>query len=261
VEVPVNYERFLSIVQREAGLDTEAAEQAVQATLETLSERLFAGPARTLARLLPAEVERWITPRGARDVFGADEFLRRVATREGVPVPAAEAHVPAVFYAMSRALTAPEFETMAGELPRDYDRLLAEARRPPVEVLPLDDFLRRVADRAGTDLETARLASEAVLETLAERLAGGEVSDLRKELPPELRGAMERGVEHTGGVARGMSLEEFLALVAVREGVPPVEALEHDRAVFATLRDAVTDKAFHDLTSELPKEYLELARP
>ncbi|MCW2565962.1 MAG: hypothetical protein JWN54_59 [Mycobacterium sp.] len=260
-EVAVNEERVIALVQREAGLDAPGAEGAVRATLSTLAERLLPGEAGTVAGLLPEGIGRWASPRGERETFGADEFLRRTAERSGTDVDSAELRVRAVFYALSRALTAPEFATMVGELPKDYGPLLTGARRPPVEVLPVEEFLRRVADRAWIDLATALTASEAVLETLGERLAGGEVVDLRKELPPELRPAMERGLARTGETARGMSLEEFLATVAVREGVPVEDALEHDRAVFATLRDAFTDKAFADMSSELPAEYLALARP
>jgi uncharacterized protein (DUF2267 family) len=257
----VNEERFIALVQREAGLDAPGAEQAARATLSTLAERLLPGEARTLAGLLPDRLATWVSPRDERETFGADEFLRRAAERSGTDADSVEPRVRAVFYALSRALTAPEFATMAAELPKDYRPLLDGARRPPLEVLPVEEFLSRVADRAWIDLPQALTASEAVLETLGERLAGGEVRDLRKELPPELRPAMERGLARTGGTARGMSLEEFLATVALREGVPLEEALEHDRAVFATLRDAFTDKAFSDMSSELPTEYLALARP
>jgi uncharacterized protein (DUF2267 family) len=260
-EVTVNDERFISIVQREAGVDTPAAEQAARATLQTLSERLMDGVRRRLAGVLPEQAARWITSARDRETFGADEFLRRTAVRAGTGTDGAELLATAVFYALGRALTAPDFETMAAELPEEYDPLLAPARRPPVDILPVEDFLRRVADRAGVDVATARAASEAVLETLGERLAGGEVDDLRKELPPELREPMVRGNDHTGGQAHRMSLAEFLTLAAMREGVPLAEALEHDRAVFSTLRDAFTEKAFSDMSAELPKDYLELARP
>jgi uncharacterized protein (DUF2267 family) len=256
----VNEERFLALVRREAGLDGPGAEQAVRATLETLAERLLPGEARTVAGLLPGTLATWVSPRGERDTFGAEEFLRRAAERDGVGPDTAEPRVRAVFYALSRALTAPEFATMAAELPKDYGPLL-DGARPPVDVLPVEEFLSRVADRAWIDPVMALAASEAVLETLGERLAGGEVVDLRKELPPELRPAMERGLARSGESARGMSLEQFLATVALREGVPLEDALEHDRAVFATLRDAFTDKAFADMSSELPAEYLALARP
>jgi uncharacterized protein (DUF2267 family) len=257
----VNDERFISIVQREAAVDRSTAERAAQAALQTLSERLMTGERRSVAELLPDQAARWLTSATDRERFGAEEFLRRTAVRAGLDVDGAERVTQAVFYALSRALTAPDFETMASELPAEYDPLLAPARRPPVDVLPVEEFLSRVADRAGIDVPSALAASEAVLETLGERLAGGEVDDLRKELPPELREAIVRGNEHTGGLATSMSLEEFLVLTALREGVPLEAAIEHDRAVFSTLRDAFTDKAFADMSSELPKEYLELARP
>jgi uncharacterized protein (DUF2267 family) len=44
--------------------------------------------------------------------------------------------------------------------------------------MPLEQFLQWVADRRGFDTETARRAAEAVLETLGERIAGGEMDDL-----------------------------------------------------------------------------------
>jgi uncharacterized protein (DUF2267 family) len=59
-----------------------------------------------------------------------------------------------------------------------------------------------------------------------------------------------------------MSLDAFLRLVAEREGVPPDKAREHTRAVFATLREAVSEKEFSDITNQLPKEFdAVLARP
>ena len=51
-----------------------------------------------------------------------------------------------------------------------------------------------------------------------------------------------------------MPLERFLERVAGREGVPPEEAGEHARAVFATLREAVGEE-FYDVTVQLPPEY------
>jgi uncharacterized protein (DUF2267 family) len=58
-----------------------------------------------------------------------------------------------------------------------------------------------------------------------------------------------------------MSLDEFLALVAEREGAPGADPREHARAVVVTLRDAVTPKAFRDVESELPREYAVLTAP
>ncbi|WP_425545102.1 DUF2267 domain-containing protein [Dactylosporangium roseum] len=104
----------------------------------------------------------------------------------------------------------------------------------------------------------ALAVSEAVLETLAERIAGGEVDDLVKELPGDLRPALERGRARSGGQGRRMSLAEFLDLVAERADVTPGEARRYGAAVLATVHDAVTEKEFLDLLSELPKSYVEL---
>jgi uncharacterized protein (DUF2267 family) len=255
----MDHERFLAIVEREAGVDRQEAERATRATLETLSVRLSEGLARSVAEKLPEELAQWIRPRGAREKLSAEEFLQRVAEREGTDVATAERHARAVFLALGRALTAPDFEDLTRELPKDFRPLLEEALRPPAPVVPIEEFLRRVADRAGVDTEAARRASEAVLETLAERLAGGEVDDLRKQLPTELHDALRRGKERTHGVARKMSLEQFLGAVAEREGVSVDEAREHARGLFLTLRDALTEKEYSDIWSELPRQYEVLA--
>lgn len=47
-----------------------------------------------------------------------------------------------------------------------------------------------------------------------------------------------------------------------RRGVTIAEAREHARAVFATLREAITEQELSDTTDRLPKEYAAiLARP
>jgi uncharacterized protein (DUF2267 family) len=96
-----------------------------------------------------------------------------------------------------------------------------------------------------------------VLETLAERIAGGEVDDLAGYLPDRLRLPLERGKQSSGGKARGMSLDEFVGRVADREDASWEDALEHARAVFATLREALPDKEWSDVVAELPRAYSE----
>jgi uncharacterized protein (DUF2267 family) len=121
--------------------------------------------------------------------------------------------------------------------------------------MSFDDFIDSVARRAGLDTEGARRASEAVLEALAGRISGGEVDDLVTRLPARFRPALERGKLRSHGVARRMSLDEFLQRIADLEGTTPDQAEEHARAVFATLRQTVGEKEFRDVTAQLPKEY------
>jgi uncharacterized protein (DUF2267 family) len=165
----------------------------------------------------------------------------------------AERDARAVFAALGQAVTPGELDDMAAELPKDFAPLLP--RGPGFEVLPADAFVQRVAERAGLDDAAARRATDAVLETLAERISGGEVEDLVSRLPVALHAPLNRGVARTGGAPQRLSLEEFLQRVAEREGANVVDARNLARAVFATLRDAVGDDEFFDITPQLPNEY------
>jgi uncharacterized protein (DUF2267 family) len=256
---PAEYEQFIKTIQHKAGVSWDDAERAAQVTLSILAERLSAGEARDIAKQLPGDLGRWLEGGAGAEPFHADEFVRRVAAREDVDTDTAELEVRAVFAALARAVSVDELEDMVSELPKDFVPLLAESGqvrdKAPEEIVPAEEFVARVADRAGLDSERARIATEAVLETLGERIAGGEVTDLAGELAPELRPAIERGSDRSGGKAEKMSLEHFIERVAEREGVSPSDARDHTRAVFATLREAISEKEFDDMAAELPVKY------
>jgi uncharacterized protein (DUF2267 family) len=253
----MNYDRFIAIVQRDAEVPDEATAQKVaRAVLETLSERLMAGLIKSIRAQLPEEIAKDLSLMRPHQSFGADEFLRRVAERADADTATAERCTKAVFLALSRALEPEYFRALLGELSKDFRPLTEKARRPANQ---LREFLRRVADRTGLDEERALVVTEAVLETLAERIVGGEVDDLIKELPRDLRPALERGKERSGGQGRKMNLGEFLTLVAERAGVGPDQARDYAGAVLATIHDAVTEKEYRDLLSELPRSYVALS--
>jgi uncharacterized protein (DUF2267 family) len=261
-EAAGDYERFIDTVSQAAELRPDAAVRAAQAVLQTLAERLSAGEARDIAAQLPAELASWLATSTPAESFDVDEFLRRIGERENVDPATAERHARAVLAALAQTITAEEFEDMVAELPKTFGQLLPRARGELVEVMPADLFVERVAERAGLDFEAARRAVDAVLETLAERLAGGEVADLLSQLPVQLHGPLRRGDALSNGAARRMKLDQFLRNVAEREGVTPAEARAHARAVFATLREAITPKEWSDVTVQLPDEYTAvLARP
>jgi uncharacterized protein (DUF2267 family) len=255
------YERFITTIEQRAGISWIDAERAARATLQTLAERISGGQARQLAEDLPQHLRRWLLADGedAAD-FGVGEFIRRVAEREGVGPETAEQHARAVLIALARLVRGEEITRLAAQLPSEYKRILyepAKRRRDPAapEVVSLETFLNRVARRSALGLPEAHGSSETVLETLAERIAGGDADDIAEQLPEELRQALERGKERTGGKAQRMSLDEFITRIAERQGVSYEQALDHTRAVFATLRETLTDKEFSDLLSELPRGY------
>jgi uncharacterized protein (DUF2267 family) len=258
------YERFIVTIQQKAGISWAEAERAARATLQTLGERISRGQARDLAEELPTHLGAWLLDSGDPDAEPLDvaEFIRRVAEREDVDRDTAEQHARAVFIALARLVRRDEIADLLAELPKDYAPLFRDAAqrvREPVapETLSYEQFIRRVADHAALYPEAATPAAEAVLETLAERIAGGEVDDLAEYLPPELRPALDRGKERSGGKARRMSLDEFVGRIADREGVTWERALEHARGVFAALREAVPGQELSDLLDELPRAYQE----
>ena len=257
------YEPFLEVVEQKAHRSREDAERAARATLQTLAERISAGQARDLAEQLPPELAPWLATTGGAEPFDVDEFVRRVAEREGTEVARAERDARAVFAALGRCVRRrKEIDDLVSELPRSFGPLLDEAQWRFDHVMPAETFLAKVADRAGLDPGGARRAADAVLETLAERIAGGEVRDLVAQLPAELHEPLKRGDALSQGAARRMPVEQFVLHVAEREGVTAGEALRHARAVFATLREAVAEEEFLDVTAQLPRDYAAVeARP
>jgi uncharacterized protein (DUF2267 family) len=253
----LNYDTFTRIVENAADISHEAAERAVRATLQTLAERLSPGEVRDLAEQLPPEAAALLAPDRPSRRMHLDEFLRRVAEREGVDLKTATEHARAVLLALGRAISPRELGDVSAELPMDFQPLLSAAPGRHPSIMPIEVFLRKVADRAGVDVEQARRIADGVLETLAERVAAGEVEDLLSELPVELHEPLERGAKRTPK-AIAMSVEDFIDRVGERAGTTHDAAHDYTRAVFATLREAVTREEFYDLSAELPREYAEV---
>jgi uncharacterized protein (DUF2267 family) len=227
----------------------------VRATLQTLAERISRGEARQLAEELPPELAPWLhKPDPYAESFDADEFLRRVAAREEADPSAAERDVRVVFAALSQTISPRELRDVTSEFDHTFAPLLP--RGPYVEVLRAEEIVRRVARRGDLDEATARRAIDAVLETLAERIAGGEVDDLMTRLPFALHPPLRAGRARGGDAAQRMSFDAFVQRVAEREGVSPAAAREHTVAVLATLREAVGDDEFFDVTVQLPDDYV-----
>lgn len=255
---PTTSDNLVAVAAQAAGIDSATARRAIQITLQTLGERIDAGEARHLAEELPDQLAPWVATGSPAERFDVDEFLRRVAAREGIGVELAEKHAKAAFVGLQRALSDSAFAHLRSQLSSDFLPLLPIG--PEIEVMPAESFVRRVADRAGIDADQARRATDAVLETLAARIAGGEVDDLRLRLPVALHPALDRGKALSGGKASRMKLDAFLRQVAQREGISLERAREHVAAVLRTLQDAVGEQEFLDVTAQLPDDYSALVK-
>ena len=119
-----------------------------------------------------------------------------------------------------------------------------------------DEFLGQVQHRAGLGSHAeAERATRATLETLAERLAGGEAHDLASQLSPELARYLELP---DAGIAAKLTLEEFFELVSEREGVDLPDATLHARVVIGVLTEAVSLGEIKDVRVQLPAAFAQL---
>ena len=119
-----------------------------------------------------------------------------------------------------------------------------------------DEFLGQVRHRAGLGSHAeAERATRATLETLAERLAGGEAHDLASQLPRELAHALQLP---DAGIGAKLTLEEFFALVSEREGVDLPDATFHARVVLGVLTEAVSIGEIKDVRVQLPAAFTQL---
>jgi uncharacterized protein (DUF2267 family) len=253
----MTYERFVHAVARNAGIGKDAAKRATSATLETLGERLDARAARDLADKLPPELGALLVTVSDHVEFDLDEFLRRIADREDVDDATARRDAQALFQALADTIGLDELAELVALLSPDYEALLPHGSSD--DLAAYERFLHRVYARGPfPDEDAARRAIDAVLETLGERLAHGEVEDLIALLPVELHPPLRRGDVATDGKAEQMTLIEFIERVDDRTGVGLETGEDYARAVLGTLRETIGDDEFADIASELPREYLDV---
>jgi uncharacterized protein (DUF2267 family) len=116
-----------------------------------------------------------------------------------------------------------------------------------------DEFIGQVQHRARLSSRgDAERATRATLETLAERLAGGETNDLASQLPREIGEHLRR---EWSGIGERFSLDEFFRRVRIKEGVDLPDAIFHARVVMEVVSEAVSKGEMDDVRAQLPAEY------
>jgi uncharacterized protein (DUF2267 family) len=127
----------------------------------------------------------------------------------------------------------------------------AELRQKGATEMRFDEFVGEVQNRARlSSADDALRCTRATLETLGERLAGGQPESLGSQLPESLAEYLA-----SGGRGERFSPQEFIARVSKRENVDGSRAAYHARVVFEVLREAVSPGEFNDLEAQLPDEY------
>ena len=95
----------------------------------------------------------------------------------------------AVLTTLGERLGAGEASDFAAPLPMEIDRHLLEAEA--AQQFSYDEFVDRVAERAGMDEADAAFAAKAVVALAAQQAPPGERTDVRDSLPPEFNELFE----------------------------------------------------------------------
>ena len=113
----------LEAVGSRAGIGPIEAEATAHSALRILAERVTGREARMLAAQLPPTLARALDKPSRRpERFGADEFVRRMADREGVPVDEARVRAWAVLATLQDG-SADGLAYLRAQLSEDYDPL------------------------------------------------------------------------------------------------------------------------------------------
>ncbi|MDF4248827.1 DUF2267 domain-containing protein [Streptomyces sp. WMMB303] len=118
-----------------------------------------------------------------------DEFLAQVRDRGGyADQDEAREATEAVLAVLAQRIEADEAQDLADQMPTPLDLPLrgsgADADTSG-EAFGLDEFYRRIADRAQTHTDTAKQHAAAVLSTLPEAVSAGQIRHIRTQVPDE----------------------------------------------------------------------------
>ncbi|MFG2057537.1 DUF2267 domain-containing protein [Micromonospora sp. NPDC048930] len=119
------------------------------------------------------------------------------------------------------------------------------------------EFIQSVASKPKMSPAQAEPITRATLQTLTERITGGQARDLASQLPQELKAS----VSMAGVNPEPFGLPEFLERVQARAAVDLQAATDGARAVFDTLREKISAKEYGDVVDQLPQDFWQLTGP
>lgn len=119
---PMETDEFPANVGRRAGM--ESAEDVLDVTAATvLHEPVAAGELRKFLTYLPDALDVPARPPDQPEAFPGEEFVRRLAERQGVDAPTAQRRARAVLATVAEAASDHEMKNVRSQLPNEYDVL------------------------------------------------------------------------------------------------------------------------------------------
>jgi uncharacterized protein (DUF2267 family) len=125
------------------------------------------------------------------------EFIEAVARRAQVPSDEAEAITRAALETLTDRITAGQASRIAGQLPvelREHLHKTTSAIGAQIaESFGVDEFVERVAARAGVDVTMADAGMRAAFSTIGEAVSTDELQDMVSQLPKEFWEMIQAG--------------------------------------------------------------------
>ncbi|MCU1452313.1 MAG: hypothetical protein JWN46_459 [Acidimicrobiales bacterium] len=173
-----------------------------------------------------------------------ERFVDLVRRQGPGTTDAAERAVRATLLTLGERISPTEARDLAAELPEEAAPWVFSDHA--VESFDVDELVRRIAERAGTDLPTAERDARIVFGVLRRALSAQEVDDLRALLPADIR------VLFDGIHVR--SLDEILRTLTARTGLDRNAARRAIDAFLETLAERLPAGEVDDLSNRLPLE-------
>ncbi len=119
------------------------------------------------------------------------------------------------------------------------------------------EFISEIQRQTGIETGDEAIAvTRAVLQTLADHLAGNAPAKLAAQLPEDIGALITEYKNDPDAEGEGFAVEEFVRRTAERAAITDAEtAQSHAVAVLAVLRQAISEGEFDKMRGTLPVEY------
>jgi uncharacterized protein (DUF2267 family) len=125
-------------------------------------------------------------PARRSDDVDYETFIDAEAQKAGLPKDQAEQLAHATLRTLADRISGGEAKDLAAQLPQPLKDDLHKDREP-AEGFDVDEFIRRVSERAHVDPQTAELGAQAVLTTVRQAVTPGEFDDVTAQLSQDYR--------------------------------------------------------------------------
>ena len=129
----MTFDKFVGEVQHRARLGSLGdAVRAIQATFQTLGERLDPGECKDLAAQLPREFQIYFQVSQHSIRMSLDDFFHKVSEREQVDLPVSVYHARVVMEVLQEAVSGGEIADVRAQLPSDWAPLFEAGSKGPL---------------------------------------------------------------------------------------------------------------------------------